>query len=546
VRRSKITAVLFPLGIFLFGFGISLWFGGQGLNALDSPIVFDGAWRRLSGQAFFLDFATPNGYVPITLQVLFFKVFGVNWLAYCLHAAVLNGLFALLVHGILRLVGGPRWLAAGYACLSAVVFYPPMGVPYMEQHAFFFILLAVWMVLKGAALDEKASFWMWVLLPTVWLLAILSKQIPGFFAVPVSVLALVAWLPVRAWKRLVAPLLLGVVPVGLGFWVIVGWPGEIWPQFWENFWTRPQALGNERLEVWRHGFFKSVRTFMWYPFQALSSYNFLHRHLIYLPFLIFPLEWAFRKWKKLPRPAWSQLRLPALAMGMVVACSLFMHLTFNQVENGLPLALVAMGMVHVHYREWLKGLFATPPKRFQPILAGAGLLLWGYSALGTLDFHLQVNVPRRVLDFDVGPHYKKDMPHPEKIGWLDYQAVYHYTLLRPTAFISWMQKQEGNFLLFGDLSIVYGLSGKPSIAPFLWFHEGLTFPYIESPAFAAVDQALERATREKDVRFVVFEQIRLNTWKDIRLEDFPRTCESLTSRQFRTLQVGGFWIWELR
>lgn len=545
MNRHKIIAVLLPLGIFLLGCGISLWFGRQGLNALDSCIVFDGAWRRMSGQAFFQDFSTPNGFVPITLQVLFFKVFGVNWLAYCLHAAVMNGLFALLTYGILRLVNGPRWLAAGYAVLSAVVFYPPMGVPYMEQHAFFFILLAVWMVLKGTQMNEKGRFWLWVALPTVWLMAILSKQSPGFFTVPLSVFALAAWVPAREWKRLMAALLLGIVPAGLGFGVFVGWPGDIWPLFWENFWTRPQALGNERLGFWSHGFFKSIRTLMWYPFQALSGHHFVHRYLLYLPFVLVPLEWAIRKWKGLSPPAWASLRLPALGIGMIVASSLFMHLTFNQPENGLSLVMVAIGLGHVYYREWLKGFNLMQSKLFQRALLGAGLLLLGYSGLATLDFYTRVNVPRHVLDFDAAFPYQKDAPHPEKVGFLDYQAAYHYGRLRPATFIAWMRKQEGAFLLFGDLSILYGLSGKPSVSPFLWIHEGLTLPKTGSPEFAAADQALLQSTRDHDVRYVVFEQSTLETWQKNRLEDFPQTCEALTSRQVRTLQVGGFWIWEL-
>ena len=545
LSRHKIIPFLAPLCIFLFGCGIAMWFGRQGLNALDSTIVFDGAWRRMSGQAFFQDFATPNGFVPIAMQVLFFKVFGVNWLAYCLHSALMNGLFGLLTFDILRRVGSPRWLAAAYGVLGTVVFYPPMGVPYMEQHAFFFLLLAVWIVMKGAQLPEKGRFGLWLALPTVCLLAILSKQSPGLFALPITGIALAAWVPWRAWGRLLVALLIGLVPALLVFWLLMGWPGDIWPQFWENFWIRPRATGGERLGDWDYGFWKSVRTLLWYPFQALSGLNLIHRYLLYLPFLLALVEWGYRKWKGLSQPDDSSLRLLLLGTGMVVTCSVFMHLTYNQAENGLPLVMVAIGLGHQYYRARIQKWIAGRTPAFQRAFLGASIMLLGYTALCTWDFHTRVNVPRHVLDFDATFPYRSDAADREQVGFLDYQAAYHYQVLRPATFLSWIRTQDGNFLLFGDLSILYGLSGRPSVSPFLWIHEGLTLPKRAEPAFAAADQALESATRKFDIRYVVFENRALQTWKGIRLEDFPQTCASLTTRQFRTLEVGGFLIWEL-
>src|SRR5947199_267463 len=95
------------------------------------------SWTRL----------TPDGpgrvLTPGLLQALFFRLFGVNWFAYCVHAALTNALFCLLVYRFLRLLGGGRGPALVYAALSGVVMYPPFGVPYYDQHAFVFTFLGI-------------------------------------------------------------------------------------------------------------------------------------------------------------------------------------------------------------------------------------------------------------------------------------------------------------------------------------------------------------------------------------------------------------------
>ena len=89
-RIGALPAILF---LFVWGGLLCLSTGRVGFMPLDQSIVFDGAWRLLSGQVPFRDFTTPDSLTPILLQVLFFKFLGVNWFAYCLHAAVFNGLF---------------------------------------------------------------------------------------------------------------------------------------------------------------------------------------------------------------------------------------------------------------------------------------------------------------------------------------------------------------------------------------------------------------------------------------------------------------------
>jgi hypothetical protein len=549
MNKDRIAGVMLPLGIFIFGFVLSLWYGGQGLNPLDSSIIFDGAWRLICGQSFFHDFSTPNGFVPIGIQAVFFRVFGVNWLAYCLHAAVLNGLFALLVYDILRMSKAPRWLAGGYATLSAVVFYPPMAVPYMEQHSFFFIALAVWLVLLAGNMEGKGRARISFVIPSVALLAILSKQSPGLFVVPTCLIALAGWVPKASWKSVFVALLLGLVPAFLTFWLFVGPPWEIWRDFWEHFWVVPQALADERMGKWTYPFFKTLRTMAWYPYQTLSRWNYFHRYLLYWPFLLLAVEWIWRKWRHRPRPGWPPFRLLLLAIGLVVTCSFFMHFSENQPQNGLPFVFLSVGLGHIFYREWLLGFeFAQLEGKawFRKSILGVSVLFLAYSGMAAFEFHQKTNVTRFVLDFrDVEPYQSPSTP-ARKMGFLDFQAPFQYHDLKPWELVTWMQVHEGNFLLFGDLTFLYGFTGRPSVQPYLWYHEGLTLPASESEKFRLVDAALLQSCKAHQIHYVVFEHPDRITFKLGQWECFAQTSAAVDGRKIGVSRVGGFDVWELK
>src|SRR5215510_14031112 len=112
MKRFATAGLLFAIGLV-----VNLIFGRRGFFPLDQSIVFDGGWRIASGQVPFRDFVAPSGHIPSLIQAAFFKTFGVTWFAYCLHASILNGLFAVIVYALLRLAGATRVEATGAGAL---------------------------------------------------------------------------------------------------------------------------------------------------------------------------------------------------------------------------------------------------------------------------------------------------------------------------------------------------------------------------------------------------------------------------------------------
>ena len=143
--------------LFAIGLGVNLTFGRRGFLPLDQSIVFDGGWRLVSGQVPFHDFVAPSGLVPSAIQAAFVSVLGLTWFAYCLHASIVNGLFAVAVYALLRSCGATRVEAGGAGALSAFFFYPPAGTPFMDQHSFFFMTLMFLAVAWGTVAAGTAE-----------------------------------------------------------------------------------------------------------------------------------------------------------------------------------------------------------------------------------------------------------------------------------------------------------------------------------------------------------------------------------------------------
>ena len=93
--------------------------------------------------------------------------------------------------------------------------------------------------------------------------------------------------------------------------------------------------------------------------------------------------------------------------------------------------------------------------------------------------------------------------------------------------INFFKNNEGNFFLIGDSSILYALTGRPSVNPSLWFDPGQTIPLPSSPLFPDFQGLLMKALKKHHVRFIVLEATKIKkgqgfTWSDVSLTYFPK------------------------
>ncbi|MFN8394325.1 MAG: hypothetical protein U0176_06560 [Bacteroidia bacterium] len=550
--RKHLTSGLLAALILGFGVVYCMAYGYHGLHSIDSGIVFEGAWRIMSGQHFITDFDTPNGFVPIQIQVLFFKVFGVNWWAYRLHAGIFNGLFGLLVFWILRMVGQERGLALLFGLLSCVIFYPPMGVPYMEQHSFFFLLLGVALTLRATLPGARAHLWL-AMVPATWVLSILSKQNPGLLA---PLLSLIAWACHSRKNRVLAAvkgLSIGILPAFLALIWIFGSPmqlfGENWADFWQHFWVLPREIGNERFAEWNYGPMKTVRNMLWLPFQViLPELNFQFRQLLIVPFYLFLAEWAWRTAKgRLPMPKYPVKHL-ILGLGLVVCCSFFMRTSQNQLENGLCLAFLGIGLGIEYWKAWL--LDGPIRENWQQasgwIWRAVAVFVAGTAVWAGIRFDREVNATRLVLDFPAARSANSLDAPKLGIDGLEFQAPYDAGFNDSAALVRWLQSHPGEVGYFGDMRFVLALGGKTDNFPSLWLHPGLTMPRVDSPEMEAFDMEFLSRLRAKPLKYMIFELENRRNYLGFQWECMPKTAAFVEGKKLSSETLGGFTIWTLQ
>lgn len=496
---------------------------------LDHSIVFDGGWRVLCGQLPFRDYVAPNGFPVHALQALFFALFGVSWLAYCLHAAIVNGLFVLCVDRILRLQGLRARLALPYAAASGLVLAPPLGVPYMDTHAFFFSGVAIWLALEGRRREPQGrrAAWAWAAAAVALGLAGLSKQIPSAFALPVVVAIALAGgsgpLARRAaWMAAGGGGLVGVLAAAGFAWdvdpVLLG----------SYFFALPAGEAPRRLADAADGLGTLARDWLALGWGCLAS-----------------VQIAFALCLARARRDPTALGPAALAQGLLLVCLAFAVLTLNQVELALPYLFVATGLAHASLLRLAESDRLAPGRARALRALGAAVLI--AAGADAWRFHERVNLPRTANDIRWDPAVAADAAPalPPALAFLRWQVppVVPYDARDLGSLVDFLAAQPQGFLLIGDASILYGLTGHRSAAPALWLHPGLSLPRPGTADMAAYEDWLLERIEASGVRYLVLEG--RHTWNHVTLDDFPRLSERVRRKKTPRRRFGAFRVVDL-
>lgn len=519
MRNWLILALLFTLGV-----AVNLHFGRRGFLPLDQSIVFDGGWRMLNGQLPFRDFTTPSAIVPSAMQVPFFALFGVSWFALCLHAAVVNGLFCMAVYGFLRLSAATVWEASAFGALSAFFFYPPTGTPFTDQHSFFFTML---MFLAVAAGSRDPAVWRarlaWFVVPALFALGLLSCQIPTAFAA----LCVAVWVfanPRRAPEWLVA-LGAGTLAVGAGLALVTLVAGVDLRSAFTHVIVAPLQQGSARTPT--PGILSPVRmvagTLRRLPGWAhLWSLNLAIASILLVPFGVKRNGvWPFHLWA---------------LVALIVSTAGFVAYSKTPIEAGLGFSMAIAGIGAVVIRH------AVTDRPWQLVALSVVAIAVGRDTVRFVQF---VDVPGTIHKaFDPRAADAAEGHLPDGLSFMRWsRGASHYEPEELTALVRYLRDADGDFLLIGDSTILYGLTGKVSPVPALWLDRGLTFPAADGREFPSFEADLIARARSFGVRRIVLEGLR--TWSGVSLSDFPRLKQLATARSCGEKTFGEVRVLEL-
>ena len=204
-----INDYVFAILIIIFAYQINYYFGFIGINSGDSFQTFDTGNRILNGDLPFREYWSVDGGPGIdVMQALFFKILGVKWSSYVIHASILNSIFAFSVYLFARLNNLSKNKSLFLGILSGLIMYPAAGTPQVDHHAiiigtisliFFFLILI------------KKKFKFIIIFPTIFLFCFFIKQVPTAYYIIVIVLISLIYYFFLKENKIIINLLLGTL-----------------------------------------------------------------------------------------------------------------------------------------------------------------------------------------------------------------------------------------------------------------------------------------------------------------------------------------------
>ena len=160
----------------------SVWyFGFVNINPIDNFTIYNSGFLILKGNVPFKDYWVTTGPLLDFLQFLIFKLYGVNWGSYVLHAAIVNSLFTVLLYYVFRKFNLEKKFSFIYSTSTGLIFYSQLGTPFVDHHSSLFSILSILFLILGINFRKNIY---WFLVPIFLILAFLSKQTPAsYFAI---------------------------------------------------------------------------------------------------------------------------------------------------------------------------------------------------------------------------------------------------------------------------------------------------------------------------------------------------------------------------
>jgi hypothetical protein len=486
--RRKIW-LLFYAAIVVFA-ALFVWSAGhRGIFLLDQSIMFDGAWRVFQGQIPYRDFYSAFPPVPFFILAFFFLLFGVDFSAMVIAAAVLNALAIVSVIYVVRvLLPRQAAMAAAGGLLTAVWFQAPFGTLWFEQTAFAFNLFSLVFALSSINNVTRSAVWLRISAGICLGIAMLCKQNAGAEFVPV-VLAILVIPRLREPRtafvtsaQVFAGLMLAAVIFGSWLW---WFSSPI--HFWHDYVAMARQIGADR--------FSSISSLL----VLVIPIGTMGRSV--LPLIAFCIALRATAEKRVFD---NKALLICVVLGCVFYQNLFSSHTANEIENSMPyiglIYALSIGMLLEGVRE---GFLATP---ITPVLVSMVL------AVPLFDGAL-VSVGRRVQEFGPGTTFmdRVQVPGMSRVRWGEPTVIGSKSTSNPTilarqefeALNDWLRKADTNFFVFKDSTVLYGLQHRISPQPWLYFSPGHGFLWEELPH---VDAGVVESLVRNDVRVIVMEK----------------------------------------
>lgn len=167
---------LYSILLILFSFFFNYYYANLGVHPIDTFAFFDNAYNILIGRHPFKDIWITTGPLVDYMQALSFKLFGLTWTSYIIHASILNAFITYIFFKTLLNFNLNKSLSFIYAAGFGMLCYTISGTPFAYIHSYVFSLLSILFFFNAIKLNNKKSYFF---LPTLMVLSFFSQQNPS-------------------------------------------------------------------------------------------------------------------------------------------------------------------------------------------------------------------------------------------------------------------------------------------------------------------------------------------------------------------------------
>ena len=161
----------------------------MGLCPIDSFFSFNSGYDILKGYYPFKDYWTIAGPFISLTQALFYKLFGVSWFSYVLHASFFNFILAISTFYTLYKFKLNINYCFLYSFLVSILSYPSAGTPYVDHHSSILSIISIYVFILALKTNTKIY---WFILPIILFISFLTKQAPtGYIFLIIVILSII-------------------------------------------------------------------------------------------------------------------------------------------------------------------------------------------------------------------------------------------------------------------------------------------------------------------------------------------------------------------
>ncbi len=172
--------------------------GFRGIFPIDSFLIFDAGYKVLNNYHPFKDYWSITGPFLDYIQYIVFKIFGVSWGSYVLHAALINILLTTVTFNFFSKLGLNKNFSLLYSLSIAILGYPSVGTPFMDHHATILSLISLMAFIL--ALKDNNGFY-WFAVPLFLGFSFFSKQIPSIYLGFLFLFIIFSYLTILKFKK---------------------------------------------------------------------------------------------------------------------------------------------------------------------------------------------------------------------------------------------------------------------------------------------------------------------------------------------------------